>query len=79
MTALTFCGSTFGVLTWGAWMGYLVNEYTGLHLLAVDPGADRFRYFAQAEQWVAVYANNRNHSSVILTRGKHMTLSAGTG
>jgi hypothetical protein len=54
MTALTFCGSVCGVLTWGAWMGYLVNEYTGLHLLAVDPGADRFRYYAQAEQWVAV-------------------------
>jgi hypothetical protein len=56
MTVLICCGSVCGVLAWGAWMGYLVNEYTGLHLLAVNPLADRFLYFAQAEQWVAMYA-----------------------
>ena len=54
MTALTCCGSLCGVLTWGAWMGYLVNEYTGLSLLSTDPLADRFVYFSQAEQWVAM-------------------------
>lgn len=54
MTALTCCGSLCGVLTWGAWMGYLVNEYTGQSLLSTDPFADRFVYFSRAEQWVAM-------------------------
>lgn len=55
MTALICCGSSCGVLAWGAWMGYLVNEYSGLELLSSNPRADRFIYFNQAEQWAAMH------------------------
>jgi hypothetical protein len=53
-TALIFCGSCSGIITWSSWMQYLTNNYIGMSLLH-EPSEDRFVFFARAENWYAAH------------------------
>ena len=54
-TGLMFCGSSFGVVTWVAWMQFLVNFFKGENFITNGNRPEWMKSFAQAYNWRVVF------------------------